>query len=155
MRRDNPRGIPQARIDHRRMLVARLTLAGLSTREVGRALAHDLVNPDTDQPYDHMTISRDVKHLTNAWRLSAAADHAEHQGRILAELREVVRRAASGIPDLNAWLRSLAQQAKLLGVDAPVSVEQGGEILIRVKYADDVHGFDAAPAPSEPEASVD
>jgi len=126
MYRDNPRGIPQEVIDYRRQRVARLRLAGLSSREVVAGLAQSGVfNPGTGKPYDHATICRDFNALDAEWRAEAKRDTAEHKARMLAELREVARRAAME-KDLKAWLQALKQEAALVGANAPVKYDLSG-----------------------------
>lgn len=116
MTRPNAR---QAIIDHRRRLVAELLLHKLSRRQIVAALAEqDLRNPDSGKPYCLQTIQNDVKALRKKWCEQAARDMDEWVAEHLAELVEV-RRAAWEDEDLSIVLRSLKQEAELLGLEAP------------------------------------
>lgn len=126
----------QAIIDARRRKVAELKLRGLTLREIEERLAdpeNGMLNPDTGQPYSLGTISSDMKALTDEWKAAAAADISEHIARQMAELQEV-KRAAWARGDLEVVRKCLADEAKLLGTQAPSKSEimgkDGGKIEI-------------------------
>lgn len=102
----------------RRRRVARLRLRGLTQREIVKALPRGddpLLNPDTGKPYELATVCRDLKAIQAEWRASYVEDIGEHKARHLAELREV-RRAAWSATELGRVLKSLAQEAQILGL---------------------------------------
>lgn len=113
----------QEEVAHRRHMVARLRLQGLTQREIVDALPRvGILDPKTREPYSIATVNRDCKALDAEWRQLAAADTAEHKGRILAELREIKRRAAKD-NKLRDWLQALKQEADLVGANEPISFD--------------------------------
>ena len=121
----------RARIDYRRRQVARLDLRGLDLREIGDALEKGgIINPQTGEPYDLSTISRDLTCLREQWQKEAQADIAEQKGRQLAELREARRRAWQDT-DVAEVRHSIETEMKLLGTAAAshVDVTTGGEAI--------------------------
>lgn len=109
----------QAIIDHRRRRVAHHRLRGRTQREIIVALAAEgTLNPETGGAWGLGTINRDLKALEDEWRAEALADLTGHKALMLAELRETARTAWEG-GDLAIVLRSLKQQAELLGLDEP------------------------------------
>lgn len=106
----------QSIIENRRATVARLRLRGLTQREIVAALAQQ------GQDFSLGTVNRDLQVIGEQWRQDARADIAELRARQFAELREV-RRIAWKAGQLDTVLKSLAQEAKLLGSDAPTKVD--------------------------------
>lgn len=68
------------------------------------------------------TVNADLKALRQAWSAHAEADIAEHRARMLAEI-EAVKKAGWEDKDLDVILKGLAQEAKLLGADAPTKTD--------------------------------
>ena len=101
----------QSIIEQRRTIVARLRLRGLTQREIVAALAKQ------GQPVSLGTIHSDLKAISQDWRAAAQADLAELRSRQFAELAEV-RRIAWQQGQLDTVLKSLSQEAKLIGADA-------------------------------------
>jgi len=108
-------------IAHRRLQVARLRLRGMSTREITKAMAEaNFVNPETQQPWDLATITRDCQANRRAWAREHRETVERHQARHLAEIAEVKREAWKTPADkLDTILRALKREAELLGLDAP------------------------------------
>jgi hypothetical protein len=126
----NPRGpnpSPEI-IARRREAVAKLHWRGVpSARRIAEVLAKSgLVNDKTGKPFSEDTVLLDIHWVVERDRREAAAEIAQHKGRILGELKEAARAAAAGEkgPRLRDWLRALEQQAKLLGADAPLKIEE-------------------------------
>lgn len=108
----------QARIDHRRRVVASLRLRGLTQREITERLGEEgLINPKTDEPYDLATVNRDLKALKEEWKAGAREDLAELRGKHLAEIQEARRLAWKG-EKLFYVLKGLEQEAALLALNA-------------------------------------
>ena len=127
----------QAIIDRRRTLVARARLHGATQREIVAALRKQgELNRDTGNPWALVTVNRDLKAIQKAWQADAQRDIAEYTSEQIAELREV-RRKAWSLVKLDTVLRSLAQEAKLLGLDAPDKLSLSGEQVLRVSYVND------------------
>jgi len=124
-------GSKQSIIGHRRQLVARLRLRGLSQRDIVEALPKQTLNGDTGKPWAAGTIHYDVKAIEEAWRESAQIDIAQHKANVLAELEEVKRRAWAST-DMGTVLKAIAQQRALMGLDAPAKtdVTSGGKAII-------------------------
>ena len=119
MRQPSPK---RASEDHRRELVARYHVRGLSQREIVAALhAEGCDNPLTGAAWDLATVHRDLRALSAIWQRYEAVPAAEHRARQLAELGEV-RRAAWVGDDLDKVLRALKQESDLTGTAAPVKV---------------------------------
>ena len=142
-------GSQQAIIDKRRTLVARARLKGATQREIVEALAKQrYVNPDTGKPWSLGTINYDLRAIRKQWREDAKQDISEYTADQLAELREV-RRKAWQDNDLSVVLKSLAQESKLLGTDAPTKTELTGKDgeAMRVEYVNDWRSKTSLPAP--------
>ena len=124
----------QAIMDERRTLVARARLHGLTVREIVAGLAKEgRVNEATGRPWSHGTIIYDLKAIHRQWREQAQKDIGEHIARQIAERTEV-RREAWKDRDFTSVLKSLQQEAHLLGTDAPEKIEQSG--AIRIEFVD-------------------
>lgn len=109
----------QTSILHRREVVARLRLRGLTQREIAmKLILEGVVNSATGDPFSIGTVNGDVKALEKQWRQQAAADTAALKGQVLAELRET-RRAAWEDNQFTIVLRSIDQEIHLLGLDVP------------------------------------
>lgn len=120
-----PRPDP-AMLDDRRRQVAALKLRGLRMREISEALAQmdpPRVNPKTGKEWSVRTIWLDVEHLKKEWKQDSAEDFAAHRARVLAELREIRRRAWQG-NRLETVINALDREIKMFGLNAPVKVAQ-------------------------------
>jgi len=93
----------------------------------------ELENPDTGEPYDASTISRDLSELEDRWRERAMAEVSEHKAEQLSELR-TARRAAWRKGDYAEVRRNLQAEMDLLGTKAPQRQEitgaEGGPIQL-------------------------
>jgi transposase len=112
-------------ISLRRELVGRMTLQGMTTREIANALANP---PSTSRglAYEpmrvsHNTVAKDQQALREAWRQSAAASISEHMAKQLAEIQEAKRRAW-GANDLASLARFLKLELDLTGTHAPIQI---------------------------------
>lgn len=106
---------------YRQARVAHWTLCYHSLAEIVVLLADrdHLLNPATQAPWGKTTVARDVQALKQRWREAAAADTEALKADQLAALRAVRRDAWSETkPDYGAVLKSLKQEAELLGTDA-------------------------------------
>jgi hypothetical protein len=108
------------RIEHRRQLVAKLRLRGLSMRAIAEALAdeYEMLSPRTGRPYSATILKRDLDAMHERWMESADQDVAEHKARQLAEL-EQVKEAAWEKGDYEGVRRALETEMKLLGTKSP------------------------------------
>lgn len=110
-------------VEARRARVAELRLRRFSTRAIAAQLADEqILNPETEEPWSHVTVAEDLKALTAQWRRDALGDTAPIKAELWAELREV-RRQAWEAKDWPTVLRALKQEAELLGLDAPLKVD--------------------------------
>ena len=100
-------------------LVAALRLRGRTQREIQQALAGQMLNPATNEPYSLGTINGDIKRLEKQWRKAAADTIEEHKARQLAEIAEVKRQAWND-KDTGAVLRAIDLEANILGTKAAV-----------------------------------
>ena len=118
-------------------LVAALRLRGRTQREIQQALAGQMLNPATNEPYSLGTINGDIKRLEKQWRKAAADTIEEHKARQVAEIAEVKRQAWND-KDTATVLRALDLEANILGTKATVKGEiggtDGGPIVIKVIY---------------------
>jgi DNA-binding transcriptional MerR regulator len=132
-------------VEDRRRTVASLRLRGLTVREIQMALAEvRKFNPKDGTPWGLATIQRDIDALKKRWREDAAANFAEHQAKLNAELNELKRQAWRN-EDLANVLKAIEQQRKLLGLDAPTKSLIGGiegADPILVQTVDHLHGID-------------
>jgi DNA-binding CsgD family transcriptional regulator len=101
----------------RQQEVSRYRLRGWTQREIAVQLC---VSP--------ATINRDIANLEAQWRAHAIESVAEHKARVIAELTEV-KRAAWGEHNLHAVLQALKAECDLLGLAAPVKLEQRIEVV--------------------------
>ena len=108
-------------------LVAALRLRGRSQREIQQALAMQMVNPTTGEPYSLGTVNADIKKLERQWRKTAADTIEEHKARQLAEIGEVKRQAWTD-KDMTVVLRSLDLEANIVGTKAAVRQEVSGAV---------------------------
>ena len=100
-------------------LVAALRLRGRTQREIQQALAGQMLNPATNEPYSLGTINGDIKRLEKQWRKAAADTIEEHKARQVAEIAEVKRQAWND-KDTGAVLRAIDLEANILGTKAAV-----------------------------------
>jgi hypothetical protein len=133
-----------ALIAQRRQYVARMRLRHVSVRDIQKALGQQFPNPETGQPW-----SLGCMALKLEWQASAAADTAEHQAALLAELREA-RREAWQEKALDLVLRGIKQEADLLGLNAPKQID----LTLRVKALAAALGIDEALALAEAERVI-
>jgi len=108
-------------VDKRRELVGMLRLRGFSSRKIAQTLAtggeggkFKLLNPQTGEPYSHVTIKHDIDALKAEWRESASAAIDEHQARQLAEIQEV-KQMAWAQRNGGLALAAIDKEMKLLG----------------------------------------
>jgi len=94
----------------------------MSYREVAKHLPerihgfNEIVNPDTNVPYEFKTVQRDVKFLEAEWRKEALATLEDHKAQMIAELDEV-KRAAWDDKKYFYVLKALEQKAEVLGLN--------------------------------------
>lgn len=100
-------------------LVAALRLRGRTQREIQQALAGQMLNPATNEPYSLGTINGDIKKLEKAWRKSAADTIDKHKARQVAEISEVKRQAWND-KDTATVLRAIDLEANILGTKAAI-----------------------------------
>lgn len=108
-------------MEMRRERVAQLRARQLTAREIAVALAKGdkdgngrMVNPETGEPYTHVTILNDLKALKGQWLASANEATEEHAARQLFEL-EQLKRFAWSKQDGDLALKALDREIKLLG----------------------------------------
>ena len=119
------------------------TLRGLTQREIVKALDHSgVINPKTGNPYNLSQINRDLKAIRAEWRAERLESIDEHIAVMLAEIREVRRRAWAN-QDLDTVLKCTKQERDLLGLDQPQKQQLTGDVVIRVEYDDDILGQDS------------
>ena len=109
-------------VAHRRELVARYRIRGLTMREIVERLAEEYPNPQTGEPFVLSTVKDDCHALDREWRERTAASMDEHKARVYQEL-QAVKRAGWNAEDLGVVLRALKQEAVLLGLAAPRQVD--------------------------------
>lgn len=103
--------------EKRREMVSQLRLRGLSIREIAEALAHSnppLLNPDTKQPYSHVTIKNDIDALNLEWEKQRMTNTSIHKNRQFMLIQEV-NRAAWATKEPELVLKALDREMKLLG----------------------------------------
>lgn len=103
----------------RRERVASLLARGLTQREIAAALAKEpleggIRNPDTGDPFDVMTVNRDIKAIRADNRKRTALSIDRHQARQYAEIQEIKRAAWAG-KNPKLALEALEKEMKLLG----------------------------------------
>ena len=130
-----------ARIDHRREIVGRLRVRGLTEREIREELDKLPEYAGTSAG----TVHNDIVAARQLWRAHAAQDIGDHAARQLAELDEV-RRAAWKAGDYDGVRRALETEAKIIGTNAPEKQQQVGGVRIEIVRvdADDTPGTSAS-----------
>lgn len=98
----------------RREHVARLSAAGMSSREIEAKLAK--MKPPI--VVDHSTICNDLNELRPLLLEAVSTDPVNHLAREFAELQEAKRRAWRR-SDLRVWARLMNLEMRLLGTMAP------------------------------------
>ena len=125
----------KARIETRRMWVARFVAVGMKNYEIAEKLAEvPIFNPETGEPYDVSTVSRDISVIEERWREEIRREIDAHKAKQLAELREA-RRKAWAAGDVAEVRRNLETEIKLLGTDAPSVLSgtgKGGALLVEL-----------------------
>jgi len=109
-------------VELRRERVARLSLRGLTVREIVYAIGRDLVNPKTGKAYSLGTIGNDLLVLQSRWMEQSMEAMQILRAHQMAELSEV-KRAAWADKEYGAVLRALEREAKLLGLDEASKAE--------------------------------
>ena len=122
----------RAVIAARRRMVAGFKLRGLRSREIQAALAEDMMNPETGEPWSLRTIGYDIAALHKQWEEESAKDIGEHKARELAELGEH-RKSAWAEKELGEVRLGLALEMKLLGTQEPERREHSGSVEIVTK----------------------
>lgn len=126
---------PTPIVAKRRERVARLTVRGLTTREIAAAIGggnDPIVNPRGGNPYSHKTIWEDIVWLEAEWLERANQDIGRRKARYMAELEDV-KRLAYSTGDVGGVIRSIRLQAELDGLltkDDGQSV--GGRVIVEV-----------------------
>lgn len=114
-------GKHKSTMEHRRHLVARLRLRGLTVREIADELAEQGIQCNKS------TVSRDLQAIETDWRKSSMRDIAEHKAAQIAELREV-RRDCWKYRDYRGIMRSLELEVRILGTDSPIQIDWRREV---------------------------
>lgn len=141
-------------IVHRRELVARLRLRGMTLREIAAALAKQnppIVNPDTGEAYSDVTIKNDLDALKAEWSKNASVAIDEHQSRQFAELQEIKRDAWSQ-KNPQLALAALDKEMKLLGTmkqPSGIHITINLEVITRFEQVARDAGVDASKALDE------
>lgn len=118
----------QQAIEARRLeIVSALRLRGRTQRQIQEALAKQLVNPATGEPYSLATINIDLKKLEREWRKNAAESIEEHKARQLAEIGEIKRQAWND-KDAALVLKAIGMEADIVGTKAAVRQEVSGAV---------------------------
>ncbi len=107
----------------RREWVARLSAAGLSSREIEAKLAK--LKPAIIA--DHSTICRDLNELRPLLLEAVGARPLDHMARQFAELQEAKRQSWED-HDLRALVRFMVLEVRLLGTAAPTRFDIDGRI---------------------------
>ena len=122
------------RITEKRQLeVERLRVRGYTIREIAEILAKPedeggLRNPETGDPFSKSTIGNDVQEIEARWSAMLDASIREHRGSQVRELR-LARHAAWRREDLTEVRLNIAQEAKLLGTEAPAQQVVTGQVF--------------------------
>ena len=171
----HPRGgVPRSEIDRRRELVAALWIEGFSVQEITRIVNEKLV-PAGAQPWNRMTIDRDVKAMREEWALSdrRAPEHVKAelermsrnvfkkalqlekavQVRTRTEkdgaIVETIRTEMQPAPDLKAANRAVERLAALHGLNI---TRLDGTVGVSGGITDVIHALlSGGPPPSEPD----
>lgn len=103
----------------------------MSTRAIAKALSEfnpPCVNPNTGNPWTHITIEKDLKTIQQKW-LAATQESAEkHRADLVAELNEAEQIAFTQ-EDIPAVVSCVKQKAALLGVSDEPSAVVGALIV--------------------------
>lgn len=115
MRVSNPSNIKYVR----KAFVASGILKGYTEREIAVALAEQkIINPNTNKPYSHVIIHRDIVELRKQWQEEARRDIGEKQAQLLAEINQVKREAwKKDNLNLPVILKAIEQECELYGID--------------------------------------
>ena len=122
-------------MERRRQAIASLLVRKpkASQREIQEWVGHNILNPDTGEPYSLGTINNDLRVIRETWRERAQADYADWVAEELARIEEV-EAAAWKRDDMELVLKCSDRRCKLLGLYAPnrqeVSGPEGGDIQI-------------------------
>lgn len=116
-------------VTYRRRLIAELLArygAGrLTCEEISDLLANrpnPIINEKSGKPFSKVTISKDILFIEEVWRGEMAVSVQEHKSTHLARL-EYLYRANLAAGDLDGARKVLADEAKLLGLNAPVNLD--------------------------------
>jgi hypothetical protein len=113
-----PRG-NLAIVEHRRTLVSRFALHGLTKPEIADALFEmGHYNPETQEAWSVDTVARDIKIIRDKWIDQSTAAYSDLVAEMLAQYREV-RRVAWVAGDLDVVLKCCDRECRLLGLDQP------------------------------------
>ena len=114
-----PEQVYNAMRDGRRQYVSELLVRGFTRSQILEALEKDerFFNPRTGKPWSMQVVKDDVKLLRNRWQKEALLNYDIHVSRILAQIREV-RRKAWTEENLALVLRTLKQEIDLFGLEA-------------------------------------
>lgn len=126
----------KARIELRRAEVEQMAGRGLRLYEITERLARTgIINPETGEPYDTATISRDLSVIEERWREAAIEERDEARARQVGELR-VARRIAWDAGNYAEVRRNIETEAKLMGTEAPTrqEIEHKGEATVVVNW---------------------
>lgn len=135
----------------RRERVSQLVIRQLTVREIADALAGDkngngrIVNPDTGEPYSHVTIAADIKALKREWAEKRDVNMDEHINRQYAELSEVKRAGWAG-KDPDLVRKTIRDEMDLLGTKKPqeINLTVNIELVIRLVEAIEARGESAS-----------
>lgn len=99
----------------RRERVASLRARGLSQREITRALADEkFINPETGEPFNLITVNRDLKFLRSRQQKIADLETQQHIARQMADVLEL-KRVAWHKGDLKSVATAIELEMKLTG----------------------------------------
>jgi hypothetical protein len=128
----------------RKVLVARMALRGHTLDEITERLKEaGMVNPRTNRPWSRSVVHNDLMAAAAAWKADVQQATEDLQSRILAEIREVRRRAWNK-DDLKTVLASIKHERDLLGLDAPTRVQIDYDVMIQ-QVLSDLDTLDIAP----------
>lgn len=115
----HPSDIYNAMRDGRRQRVSELLVRGYTRSQILEELDKDekFFNPRTGKSWDISVVKRDVDILRKRWQEEALLNYDIHVSRIMAQIREV-RRKAWAEENLSIVLRTLKQEIDLFGLEA-------------------------------------
>jgi hypothetical protein len=135
---------PSTSTASRKLLVIRMALRGKTLDEITQQLQDaGVVNPRSGKPWSRSVIHKDLTDAAAAWKADVQQATEDLQSRILAEIREVRRRAWNK-DDLKTVLASIKQERDLLGLDAPTRVQIDYDMMIQ-QVLSDLETLDIAP----------